>query len=267
MNHADHDAGWKSRPTILYRFLARLRMLLSRETTYTSPFGERYFINRYSYVERMIQGGDFEKARAAYLRSRIAPNDVFLDIGANIGFFTVLASRCGATVHAFEPDPANYRRLLRNVKLNGFGEGRMKTYPCALGDTSGRAELYRPLTDNYGRSSIVANQSPDAIRVSLRRLDDIPIPFSARCIVKIDVEGAELQVLDGALATLEKLKENSLWLVEVHVGAGVQVEAVAARFRPFGYRISYFDDATGNIVASANPGQDVLLLAKKILSS
>jgi len=141
------------------------------------------------------------------------------------------------------------------------------TYPCALGSASGSVALRRPLTDNYGRASIVSDQSPDSIRVSLCRLDDILVSFSTRCIVKIDVEGAELQVLDGALSMLERMKEGSLWLVEVHVGAGVSVDAVAARFRRFDYRISYFDDTTGALVAREEPGRDVLLLAERLEDS
>jgi FkbM family methyltransferase len=254
---------WKQRFWFLYRLLARLRLLLSPETVYTAPSGERYFISRFSYVERQIARGEFEETRATYLRRRLGPGDAFFDIGANIGFFTVLAARCGASVRAFEPDPANYERLLRNVRLNDFGPAQVETHPCALGQESGHVLLSRPLTDNYGRSSTVASHSPDAIRVPLRRLDDLLHAFPSRCVVKIDVEGAELKVLDGAVAALDRMPAGSLWLVEVHTGAGIQPDAVAERFRRFGYRVSFFDDATGNILADPGAGHDILLLAER----
>ena len=119
-----------------------------------------------------------------------------------------------------------------------INEGNVVAHHSALGQTSGDVLLRRPLTDNYGRSSIVADNSPDGIRVPLKRLDDV-LALSDQCyVVKVDVEGAELQVLDGALTTLDKMKVGSFWLVEVHVGGGVDVKAVADRFLKFGYVIS-----------------------------
>jgi len=261
MNPAETKAHWKQKLWFLYRLLARLRFRLTAETTHVEPSGERYRINPYSYIERMIKNGAYEKRRASYLRSHLTATDVFVDIGANIGFFTVIAARKGASVHAFEPDPMNYQRLLRNVKLNGFSRTQVKTYPCALGRESGHALLHRPLTDNYGMVSMVDGLAPDGLRVPMRRLDDVLQPFPSRCVVKIDVEGAELQVLEGAKSFLDRMKANSLWLVEVHNEVGVEMTSVAGRFRTWGYLVSYFDDDTGEITARVPAGNDILLLA------
>lgn len=265
MNPAEIKADWKQRLWFLYRLAARLRFLITAEATHVSPSGERYRINRYSFVERMIKNGTYEKMRASYLRGHLTPADVFVDIGANIGFFTVIAAHRGASVHAFEPDPMNYQRLVRNVKLNGFSETQVKTYPCALGGESGYAVLHRPLSDNYGMASIVGAPAPDGIRVPLRRLDDVLKPFPSRCVIKIDVEGAELQVLDGAESFLAKMKGGSLWLVEVHDEVGVEISSVAGRFRSRGYLVSYFDDTTGEITPRVPAGSDILLLAERPL--
>ena len=256
--------GWKERLWFLYRFLARMRMFFAGDRIHETPEGERYFVNRYSYVERCISEGGFEKTRAAFLRAQIGPEDLFLDIGANIGLFTILAARREARVESFEPDPFNRRRLRRNIQLNGFNEKLVVVHPVALGNATGQITLNRPLTDNYGMASIISSYAPDGIQVPLQRLDDILTVTSQRYLVKMDVEGAELQVLEGAKVSLEKMKEGSLWLVEVHVTDGVELHAVEARFQQAGYEVSYLDDETGEIKKQAQPGMDVLLLARRI---
>lgn len=263
MPSADHRTHWKQKFRFIYRMLAWIRFRLSPETIHESEFGERYIINPHSYVERTIKEGIFETKRAAYLRQVLGPADVFIDIGANIGFFTMIAAPKGASVHAFEPDPNNYQRLVHNAQLNGFNDSQVKMYPCALGDESGEVVLRRPLNDNYGMSSIVLDFATDGVRVPLKRLDDVLSPPACRCVIKVDVEGAELQVLDGAKSFLEKMAPGSLWLVEVHAEDGIDVNAVAERFLQAGWRVSYFNDATGTITPDVHTTGDILLLATR----
>jgi len=264
MKFVDRRKVWKQRFWFFYRLAAYLRLKLSPETIYTTSSGACFYISRYSYVERLIQKGEFEKTRAAFLREILARGDVFLDIGANIGFFTVLAAQCGASVKAFEPDPLNYRRLLRNIKLNGLNSAQVETRPWGVGRESGKALLHRPLTDNYGMSSIVSNQSPDGMGVPVRRLDDLVSSFDSRYVIKVDVEGAELQVLQGAMGVLPQMKVGSLWLVEVHRGAGVDANSVVDHFKRHDYRIDYFDEETGKKVPAVQGIGDILLLAEKL---
>jgi FkbM family methyltransferase len=264
MNTGAPNNTWKEKLWILYRFLARLRMVLSGDRIHETPEGERYYVNQYSYVERCIAEGGFEKTRATYLRAQLSPQDVFVDIGANIGLFTIMAGRRGTAVVVFEPDPFNCERLRRNIKLNGLNESRTIVHRTALGDTTGQIKLHRPLNDNYGMASVVSKYAPDGIQVPLRRLDDMLTLSDRRYVVKVDVEGAELQVLDGARATLEKMKPGSLWMVEVHVSDGVDLNAVTERFQKAGYDLSYFDDATGKIETQPPAGDsDVVLLAQR----
>jgi FkbM family methyltransferase len=263
MNPADFSQRWKPRLWFLYRLLARLRFLLAKESIHTGSFGERFWINPFSFVERMIGQGAFENERASFLRRHLLPDDLFIDIGANIGFFTIIAARTGVRVHAFEPHPRNYKRLLRNLRLNGFTDAQVQPHSCALGDSDGTVLLYQSLNDNYGMSSIVLDFSPDGFPVPLRRLDDLLPSPTSRCVIKIDVEGAELQVLDGAKKFLDTLKEGSLWLVEVHVEDGVDLHAVEQRFKLWGYHISYLDDRTGKITPEKNTLGDILLLAER----
>lgn len=259
--------AWRARLWFLYRFLARARMLSAGDRLYENPEGERFWINPYSFVERCIGEGGFEKTRAAYLRNLLNENDVFIDIGANIGLYTVLAARRGALVIAFEPDPFNYKRLVRNIGLNRFRENQVTLHSCALGKETGEVTLRRPLNNNYGMASMVTRHAPDGVEVPLRRLDDLLKVSGQRYIVKMDVEGAELQVLEGARASLEKMREGSLWLVEIHQPDGVEVHRVADHFQRHGYEVSYFDDEAGEIVAHVPPVEEPLLVARRRATS
>lgn len=250
-------------PPRLYRGLASLRMALTRETIYVGAAGARYHINRYSYVERLIANNEFETERARFVCKQIRPKDIFIDIGANIGFFSILAARLGAEVWAFEPEPNNLKRLRRNIELNGFTAEQVTVFNFALGNESGEVCLYRPLTDNYGRSAIGLSEATDSVTVPIRRLDEVLKPTNTRCVVKVDVEGAELQVFGGGDSVIANMSAGSLWLVEVHVGAGVDTNAVAERFLRHSYEVSYFDDVTGLRSAKPSDGEDVLLVAER----
>ena len=222
-----------------------------------------YYVNRHSYVERLISEGGFEEKRAVYLNGLLKPDDVFVDIGANVGFFTVLAARLAAEVHSFEPEPINQRRLKRNIRLNKFSEDRVVIHECALGATNGVIKLNRPLSDNYGRASVKELQAADAVTVKLLKLDDVLKPSRKRHVIKIDVEGAELDVLAGAEIFMSSLASGSVCLVEVHTGCGVDIGVVADYFSKHGYKVEYFDDETGRISSQSSVGTDVLLVAER----
>jgi FkbM family methyltransferase len=120
--------------------------------------------------------------------------DLFLDIGANVGTYTVLASGVrGAKTLAFEPDPITLSHLRRNIEINGLIE-RVQVYDCALGATSGEVAFTVGL-DTVNR---IATRSDKRTRtVRMEKLDEIVSGFQP-IMLKVDVEGAELEVLLGA---------------------------------------------------------------------
>jgi FkbM family methyltransferase len=136
------------------------------------------------------------------LAAHLKPGDVMYDVGANVGFFSLLAARLvgpSGKVVAFEPVPANAAAIRRNAALNHFS--KLEVVEAAVGDREGEIELI--LTRHPGGASIIPDTpSPDIIgrtRVPIVRLDDqvrvakVPPPR----FVKIDVEGAESAVLRG----------------------------------------------------------------------
>jgi FkbM family methyltransferase len=146
-----------------------------------------------------------------HLEEFLPPGGVFLDIGGNTGIFTVKAaqffrSRGGGTVVTYEPLPQMLAELDHNLAANGFDNVRLRSF--CLGAQPGTAEFW--LNFNRPASSSLVSQDPKAAHRSMLvlRLDDVyPLEQLGRLdYVKIDVEGAEVQVLAGANETLRKFR-------------------------------------------------------------
>jgi FkbM family methyltransferase len=124
--------------------------------------------------------------------------DFFLDIGANVGSYTVLASGvCRAKTWAFEPDPNTLRHLKRNIAVNGL-DALVTVFECALAGEQGEVRFTVDL-DTMNRIAVVSDQNVRMVRQE--RLDSL-IGSSQPVMIKVDVEGAEEGVLHGAAGLL-----------------------------------------------------------------
>lgn len=254
--------NWKTKYPEIYRLLAKLRFATAKEKTVHLPFGARMRVNPYSFSERLIDDGDFEKWRVSFFRSCVGPRSVFFDIGANVGFFTLLAAKAGAAVHAFEPEPLNLSRLRANLRLNPEIVGKVTVWPLALGARTGEVDFGRPLSDNYGHSSLLVDEGFERIRVRMERFGDLDLDPTAERVFKIDVEGAEQQVLEGLGAAWD-LAVPMVFLVEVHRQYGADMDAIAGTFSSRGFRVSYLDETNGLETDRAPDTWDVALLARR----
>jgi FkbM family methyltransferase len=138
-------------------------------------------------------------ALAPVLDAALSPGSVFADVGANLGLYTLWAARIvgpSGRVHAFEPVPDVRERLARNVALNGFDNVRITG--AGVGAEPGRVTLYRQPGASGLTSRYMPGQGP-AIEVPVTTLDAEFLPADrSPALVKIDVEGMELDVLRGA---------------------------------------------------------------------
>jgi len=134
----------------------------------------------------------------------------FIDVGANIGNFSCLMSKLAGpagTVLAIEPEPQNLKLLEQNLKLNNLTN--VVVHSCALGASEGSAilGLYKP--SNRGRHSLLETDAKARIKVPVKTLDDIARTsgknVSSWSLVKIDVEGYEGFIIDGARETLPRI--------------------------------------------------------------
>lgn len=141
----------------------------------------------------------YEPATTRLVQKILSPGMVFVDAGANNGYFSLLASRIvGATgkVYAFEPSEAAYNRLVLNIGLNKAYN--IKAYKLALSDKTGYANLYQNSLDEGGHSLLRYDTSVSRKheRVKVEKLDNI---IKGKCnLIKMDVEGFEKEVLQGS---------------------------------------------------------------------
>ena len=165
---------------------------------------------------KMMREGTFEPDETALLKKFLGKSDVFVDVGANLGYYTCLALQNGRPVIAFEPQQQNLKCLFQNLRINGWGDG-VEVFPLALSEKPGLLNLYgasgpsASLLKSWGSYSPSFHQT-----VPVSTLDTILNGrlLDKRLLIKIDVEGAEYQVLSGAKATITR-EIKPTWLLEV----------------------------------------------------
>lgn len=166
--------------------------------------------------------GAFEPETARFVRATLRRGDVFVDVGASYGFYTLLAgavlrARGGGQVVAFEPNPAVRRLLEESVRLSGLEES-VVVHPCAVGrEDVERVPLFLGDGSNTGLSTLRpwtehlrsgALSSERLVEVPCRSLNSL-LREGGICradVLKIDVESAELDVLEGATEFLKRLR-------------------------------------------------------------
>src|SRR5437899_2426924 len=141
--------------------------------------------------------GYYERPLVDWLKQTLRSDDVFWDVGANIGAISLVAARLCKRVVAFEPDPRSIARLEQNVRANRLTN--IEIVAGALGVEAGSATLYQSASLNTGMTSLVPGRS-EAVgqhTVKVLRADDLIArrPELTPTVMKIDVEGAEHLVL------------------------------------------------------------------------
>jgi FkbM family methyltransferase len=154
-----------------------------------------------------IYCGLHEFADMAFVMHLLQPGDLFVDVGANIGSYTILASVvCKAETIAVEPDPGAATSLRRNLELNGVSD-QVQIVEAAIGAETGTARFTIGL-DTTNR--IASDRDGPTREVQVQRLDDL-LRERRPVLIKLDVEGFEPEVVAGAAATLRR---SSLLAVE-----------------------------------------------------
>jgi FkbM family methyltransferase len=201
----------------------------------------------------LATSGIWEPHVTAVIRSVLRPGDVFVDVGANIGYFTLLAARLvgsSGRVHALEPSEGTYAKLVANLELNDLAN--VVPECVAAGATSGEA-TFRDVVEgtNTGASSLRSDPERGwgvrravPVTVPLRTLAEVvPEPDWPRLRrVKIDVEGYESDVLAG-LEPILAAGHRPAVAVELHLDIDPDAaEFVAAYARRFGVAVARIVD-------------------------
>jgi FkbM family methyltransferase len=182
-----------------------------------------------------FEGGGEPEVQEA-LREHLRPGMTFYDIGANIGFFSLLAARLvghEGRVVAFEADPEIASRLREHVARNEFGWITVEEKAV----WSERCTVFFARTDpaaspDRGLGHVVSESAADTIRVSAESLDDYTRTRPAPDFIKCDVEDAEVEVFRGAQQLLKKKRSGII--CEIHSGENQRV--LVEEFSRCGYR-------------------------------
>jgi FkbM family methyltransferase len=194
-------------------------------------------------LPRLIKGVH-EMPGIRLFRKLVAPGMVVLDIGANIGYYTLVAAkllRGEGRVHAFEPSPENYRLLVKNIEANGFTN--VTAVPKAVAGENGRVELFLDGL-NFGGPSLSRRNIPEtagSIFVEAVTLDAYLAQTSEPRVdlVKMDTQGTEGRILEGAARTLESSRPKiimELWPFGLR-NMGTDPLALLGRLRARGFRV------------------------------
>jgi FkbM family methyltransferase len=191
----------------------------------------------------------------AYVLHATTPQDLFVDVGANLGGYTILACAArGARGYCVEPVPATYRRLLDNIAINNLSS-RVVTLNIGLSNRDG--ELNFTAGDGcYNR--VIANGEPnaDCITVPVRTLDSV-LSGESPSMMKIDVEGFETPILDGAEATLGNASLHSVIMELNGFGAryGFDDERIVRRMRDYGFSTYQYEPFSRQLLPIAGKSQ------------
>tara|TARA_B100000767_G_scaffold10818_1_gene10541 strand:+ start:495 stop:2288 length:1794 start_codon:yes stop_codon:yes gene_type:complete len=177
----------------------------------------RLYPHNNAIESKMIVSARFREAKELEVISKYLKNGgIFLDIGANIGYYSLMAAKLGATkVIGIEPNPAVLNRFKENIRFNGY-EKQIKTFQIAIGEKIESRDLYLSLVD-LGSSSILGKKnSVNKIRIKILPLD-VLIRREAITrieVLKIDIEGFEDKALFPYFKTLDKKHYPKLILME-----------------------------------------------------
>ncbi|MCZ8371095.1 MAG: FkbM family methyltransferase [Porphyrobacter sp.] len=196
-----------------------------------------------------IYCGLHEFSDMAFLLHFLRPGDLFVDVGANIGSYTVLASAvCGADTIAVEPDPVTMRSLKKNIAANGIGDA-VTAIEAAVGREEGEVSFTVGL-DTVNQVAGAGHTNTRKVRVV--RLDDL-LRGRSPAFIKLDVEGYEAEVIGGAR---EALKNPSLLAIETES----RDEEVLSKLRDAGFVEYGYDPFSRQISECSGQASNALFL-------
>lgn len=205
-----------------------------------------------------------------FLLRYLHTEDSFLDIGANIGVYTLLAASKihAGSLHSFEVLPKNYARLQENLRLNQFDQ--VKTYQIAVSEQPGTVALN--LAEGDSMPFITHSETNSTITVPTDTLDNLLQNHSLTnlTLAKMDIEGAELLALKGAVSLL-KQQRPYVWILEINDSVrnfGHRKQDVVHFLHSYGYNLYRYSADTNQvspITLEQQQGNNVLAIADSAL--
>ena len=200
----------------------------------------------------ILDHGNYEPGETKVFRSLLKPGDTFIDVGANIGWYALIASKIvgpSGRVIAFEPAPASFALMRRNAQINDCRNTTL--VEKALSDKKGTLRLNLGETNKAHNSILKTAETRDSVEVEANTLDEyLEGDEGEIALIKMDVEGAEGFVLAGMRKTLEKHPKTAIimeFFPSLLRQAGFDPGAMLREFQASGYEIQDIDEATGDL--------------------
>lgn len=194
----------------------------------------------------------YEPLETGLLLRYVVPGTLVVDIGANIGYYTLLAARAtgpGGQVIAFEPEPANRHLLSTNIALNGYGNVEVRAE--AVSDREGEARLFLNDVNRGDHRLIDPGDGRPSVRVKTVTLDTALKNVQAgRAFVKMDVQGHEWNAFQGMRETLARVPQVALvtefWPRGLSA-SGADPRRLPEALRQDGFDLYLVDEKVGHI--------------------
>jgi FkbM family methyltransferase len=198
----------------------------------------------------------YEPVETALLQRLIKPGDTIVDIGANIGYYSLIFARAttaAGQVFSFEPDPSNYSLLAQNLKLNGHSNVTAEN--CAVTAESKEIELFISNDSLADHRIYDSGDGRRSVKVPGVALDDYFAGKNVRIdLIKMDIQGAEFFAVQGMRRTLAKNRSVKLLTEFWPFGlkrAGVQAGDYLRLLEEIGLKITFVDEVT-HVMSPAN---------------
>jgi FkbM family methyltransferase len=198
-------------------------------------------------VPELLRDGIFERCETELLRSLLRPGQVFVDVGGNIGYYTLIAADIVGNqgrVYVFEPEPENFGFLQRNVQLNGFTNVTLER--LALSNVRETNRLFLNSTNSGGHHLYDPGDGEKSVAVETIRLDDyLAGKLQPVHLVKMDIEGFEPIAFEG-MKTVLKANPAVRLLTEFYPkmikDAGASPAAYLASLKELGFGLQMVDE-------------------------
>lgn len=242
-------APWRGGKGAVYHFFNRYIGWRTHRATVRTESAGVMDLSMPDFVSKTIYlTGRWEPLITRYIQANLKSGDTFIDVGSNIGYYSLLASRIVASsgrVFAIEASPSIYERLVRNVELNGCAN--VTAIHAAASDVKGELSIFWGPADNLGHSTTVAALAGKEGRtveskVPSDKLDGLVGAQNLRNarFIKVDVEGAEYSVLRPLFDSLSAFSPSTEWLLELSAdfcaGGQEDVDRIFAAFVSQGYK-------------------------------
>ena len=196
-----------------------------------------------------VYANGYEVLSTRIVKQFVARKDLFIDVGAHYGYYSLLAAKAnpGIRIAAVEPIEDNFRVLQKNLQLNGLGPERATCIPAAMSSQAGRAQFCKSeASDNGSLYPHPSSETLARIEVATTCLDDVVGPEKGRRLfVKTDTDGHELEVLKGFSRTLDAGGDVTI-LLEMNPKmmkiSGTSAEEIIAFLHGKDFRLFAIDD-------------------------